>query len=455
LEFLTPFAPRQKQYSDDRAFGTRDISERAAPDSESSGESPAEPQPATKTEPARFVQPAQTLGNETAENSRVIKNGNRGKSMASMASVMGLVFANMHDSTITDLTKTRTTGSVPFGGRYRLIDFTLSNMANSGISAVGVITKANYQSLLGHLGAGAEWDLSRKNGGLSLLPPYGRQEGNWLYRGRLDALYTVYNYIRSNNAEYVVMTDCDVIANIDFKPIIDYHEQKDADITIVYGRKALTEEQSRSKTLLSINDEGQVYDALVHSARSGEYNASLNIFVMRREFLLNLIAETSSRNLYSFEVDVIQHKLRDYRIFGYKYAGYYEHIDSILTFFKANMELMNRDVRKTLFSTDRPIYTKVRDEAPAKYAIDANVRNTLVADGCVIEGTVENCVLFRGVNVGKGAFVRNSILMQNTVIGDKCDINYVITDKSVQIGSYRSLIGTVDYPVFVGKNAVV
>lgn len=374
--------------------------------------------------------------------------------MASMANVMGLVFANMHDMTITDLTKTRTTGSVPFGGRYRLIDFVLSNMANSGINTVGVITKSNYQSLLGHIGAGAEWDLSRKNGGLQLLPPYG-QQGGGLYRGRLDALSGVYSYIKAVNAEYVIMSDCDVIANLDFKPVVDYHEEKGADITIVYGKRQLTEEQVSSKTLLSVSDDGQVFDVLVHPNRAGDFNSSMNIFVTKRQFLLDLIAETSSHNLYSFEVDVIQHKLKDLKIFGYKYSGYYEHIDSILTYFKANMALMNSSARGELFPTDRPIYTKVRDEAPARYGIDASVKNTLVADGCVIEGSVENCVLFRGVHIGKGAVVHNSIIMQGTAVGDKCELSYIITDKNVTIGSYRSLMGTPDYPVFVGKNAIV
>lgn len=374
--------------------------------------------------------------------------------MASMANVLGLIFANMHDSTITDLTKKRTMGSVPFGARYRLIDFPLSNMVNSGISEVGVITKANYQSLLDHLGSGSEWDLSRKTGGLHLLPPYGHAGGG-LYRGRLEALAGVEDYIKHSDTEYVVMSDSDVIVNMDLKPVVDYHEKNGADITVVYGKGTYTVEQTRTKTILGINDSGMVYDVLIRPEMAGEFNTSMNIFVLKTKFLQHLITECASRNLYSFEVDVLQHKLKDLKIYGYRWNGYYAQIDGIQTYFKSNMELMDEKISDELFSLDSPIYTKVRDEAPAKYGIDANVSSAIVADGCIIEGQVENSVLFRGVKIGKGAVVKNSILLQDTIIGDKCEINHVITDKDVTVGNYRSLNGTADYPVFVSKGAVV
>lgn len=374
--------------------------------------------------------------------------------MVSMADVLGLIFANMHDSTITDLTKMRTMGSVPFGARYRLIDFPLSNMVNSGITEVGVITKANYQSLLDHLSAGGEWDLSRKTGGLHLLPPYGHVGGG-LYRGRLEALAGVEDYIKKNDAEYVVMSDSDVIVNMDLKAVVEFHDKTGADITVVYGRGTYDVEQARTKTVLSINDTGMVYDVLIRPEISGEFNTSMNIFVIRKKFLEKLIAECSSRNQYSFEVDVLQHRIKELKVYGYRWNGYYAQIDGIQTYFNSNMELMNKKNCDELFNQDSPIYTKIRDEAPAKYGIDADVSNSIVADGCIIEGHVENSVLFRGVKIGKGAVVKNSILMQDTSIGDKCEINYLITDKNVIVGNYRSLNGTVDYPVFVSKGATV
>ncbi len=374
--------------------------------------------------------------------------------MANMSNVLGLIFANMHDSTISNLTKFRTMGSVPFGARYRLIDFALSNMVNSGINKVGVITNANYQSLIDHLGSGAEWDLSRKTGVLHLLPPYGHISGG-LYRGRLEALAGVIDFIRYSDEEYVLISDTDVIANIDYKKVLEAHEETGADITIVYTKMVCDTERSRTKTVLSENDSGKVYDVLVRPEISGENNVSLNMFMMKKEFLQKLVIEKAGKNLYSFEVDVLQHMLHELNVYGYRFDGYNAQKDCIKTYFGANMELMNPNVRHELFVGDNPIYTKVRDEAPAKYGLDAKCKNSIVADGCIIEGTVENSVLFRGVKIGKNAVVRNCILMQDTVVGEKCEMNYVITDKNVLIGNYRSIGGTESYPIFVGKGASV
>ncbi|MCL2697505.1 MAG: glucose-1-phosphate adenylyltransferase subunit GlgD [Oscillospiraceae bacterium] len=371
------------------------------------------------------------------------------------ANMLGLIFANLHDETIPDLTKNRTMASVPFGARYRMIDFPLSNMVNSGISSVGVITKGNYQSLLDHLGSGGEWDLSRKTGGLQLLPPYGHERRRGLYRGRMEAMHSVVNYIANNNADYVLMTDCNVIVNMDYNHIIEYHIEKEADITIVYGSGKYKSAEMLTKTALGVNTDGRVNDVLICPDKEGEFNTSMNMYIMRRDLLLELITETASRNLYSFEVDVIQKMCRELKIYGYKYNGYYEQVDDILNYFSANMALMNYEKRQVLFPRRRPIYTKVRDDAPAKYGLESEVTNSLIADGCIIEGRVENCVLFRGTKIGKGAMVKNCILMQDTVIGDKCELNYVISDKNVNVGGYRSLFGTEDYPVFVSKGSSV
>ena len=376
--------------------------------------------------------------------------------MANMSNVLGLIFANMHELTVTDLTKNRAMASIPFGARYRLIDFPLSNMVNSGISNVGVVTKSNYQSLLDHIGSGDEWDLSRKTGGLHFLPPYSNNYANGgLYRGRLEALAGVEGFIKNTHADYVLLTDCDCVANVDYKKIVDYHEEKGADITVVYGRNVFTPEQTKTRTILKVSDQGEVCDVLIRPDLSGEFDASMNIFVMSKEFLMKTINESVSRNLYSFEVDILQHKLNELKVFGYRFDGYYSQIDGIQAYYQANMDLMNKEVRTELFNLTDPIYTKVRDDAPAVYGLEASAKNSLIADGCVIEGTVENSVLFRGVKVGKGAVIKNCIIMQDAEVGDKCELNYVIADKNVKVGNYRSLCGTVDYPVFVNKNSAV
>lgn len=374
--------------------------------------------------------------------------------MSSNRSVLGLIFSNMHESTIPDLTKERTMGSVLFGGRYRLIDFPLSNMVNSGIDEVGVITKSNYQSLLDHLGSGSEWDLARKIGGLHLLPPFSHVQSG-MYRGRLEALYGVWNFIKTSNADYVVLSDCDVITSIDFSKVVEYHIETGADITSVYAKDVITSEQAQNATVFSINDDGRVVDVLLNPHISGACNISLNMFVLSKEFLKNIVLEAASKSLYSFEQAILQGRTHEYKIMAYRHDGFFCKITSMETFYKANMSLLNSDNRSKLFPENSPVFTKVRDNPPAKFAIGASVKNSLIGDGCIIEGTVENCVIFRGVKIGKGAVVKNSILMQDTAIGAKCDINNVITDKNVKIGDMRMLTGSQNYPLFLGKGAVI
>lgn len=374
--------------------------------------------------------------------------------MASMGNVLGLIFANMHEENLPELTKARAMASVPFGARYRLVDFPLSSMVNSGITQVGIITQAKYYSLMDHLGMGSEWDLARKTGGLHILPPYGRSD-NGVYRGRLEALAGAAEFIHESGAEYVIMSDSNVVANIDFKPIIEFHEKKGADITCVYGSGVYEADRTSKFTVLCVGENDVVNDVLSRPSISGEVKPALNIYVTRREFLENIIRESECRSLYSFETDILQHKLHDFKVYGYKYDGYYEIIDGMKTYYKANQEMMGRDVRRNLFSLDKPIYTKVRDVAPAKYGIDANVKGSLIADGCIIDGTVENSVLFRGVTVGKGAVIKNSIVMQGTVIEEKAAFINGISDKDVTLTKNRTITGSADYPVFITKGASV
>ena len=376
--------------------------------------------------------------------------------MANMGNVMGIIFANTHDEDMHDLTKLRTVGSVPFGGRYRLIDFPLSNMVNSGIMNVGVITKSNYLSLLDHLQSGREWDLLRKDGGLVVLPPFSRAESG-KYKGSLEALAGAIGYINDVKAEYVVMSDSNIIANMDYREFIEAHKKSGADVTAVYFREECTGEDVLKRTIYGIGADGRINEVLIRPKNfaDGTYAVSANIFVLGKKFFEEIINESAAKNLISFEVDFLQRRINDFTMHGYEYKGYYDQLDSVLDYFKANMNMLDADIRNKLFLPYTPIYTKIRDEAPVKYGIDSSVTNSLVADGCVIEGTVENCILFRGVTIGKGAIIKNSIIMQDTVIGNGCEINYTISDKDVTIADQRVLQGSEQYPVFINKGTVI
>lgn len=371
-----------------------------------------------------------------------------------MGNVLGLVFANMHDTTLGDMTKNRTMGSVMFGGRYRLIDFPLSNMVNSGISEVGVITKSNYQSLLDHLGSAREWDLARKKGGLYILPPFGNVEST-LYRGRIEALYGAMSFIKHSRAKYVILSDCDVVTNIDYKPIVAAHIESGADITAVAHTGVYSSDDIKTSTVFNVDADKNVTSVLINPDISGTCTTSLNVFVMSMDFLIETVNDAMARGNVSFERNILQEKCREPKIKIYEYDNYFSKLNSPESYFKSNMALLEPENARKLFVPKRSIYTKVSDNAPVKYDLDSKVSNSLIADGCIIEGEVENSVLFRGVKVGKGAKVKNCILMQGTVVGDNAELSYLITDKNVSICENHILTSSPQYPMYVGKGASV
>ena len=202
--------------------------------------------------------------------------------------VLGLIFASINDTAVIDLTKLRTMGSIPFGGRYRLIDFPLSNMVNSGISEVGVITKSNYGSLMDHLGSGREWDLARKKGGLHLLPPFSHVGGG-VYQGRMEALSNIWEFLGHTKSEYVVLSDCDVVTTIDFSKAIAQHAETGADITIVYAKGLYSKDKNKFSNILAVDDDKNVKEVLITPQISGECNICLDMFIMKTDFLLNIV----------------------------------------------------------------------------------------------------------------------------------------------------------------------
>lgn len=365
------------------------------------------------------------------------------------ASAIGVIFANLHEETVPELVRRRTMASIPFGGRYRIIDFTLSNMVNSGITTVGLLTNNNYRSLIDHIGSGKDWDLARKDGGLILLPPFSEKHDK-LYTTRLEALGSLTGFLSRRSEKYVVLTDCDGVAKFDISSIIAYHESKNADITLVshHGKVG----HRADFMLLNSDQDGRVKEIQLspHLTDGTKADIFVNMMIINRQFLLNIVEDSVTHGFSSFESDILVKQLNSLKIYQYNFEGYYAGIDSMAAYYKHNMELLDKEVRDELFG-DRNIYTKVRDSAPSKYGENAVVKNSLISDGCVIEGVVENSILFRGVKVGKGAVVRNSIIMQDNYIGDNTSLNCVITDKNVVVSDSKTLSGCSELPYFIQK----
>ena len=371
---------------------------------------------------------------------------------------LGLVFSNIHDQNIPELTRMRTMASAPIGCRYRLIDFVLSNMVNSGITKVGVITHNNYQSLLDHIGTGKDWDLARRSGGIKILPPYitsfDSTAANKLYTSRIEALAGALHFLDRSNEDYVVLSDCDSIININLADILHFHEEKGADMTIVTKKINVDETEIRQRSgIVTVNDEGRITEVVTSNARtSGIQNVSTNIIVSTRTYLIFMIQDALAHGISGSYNDLIDRNMFRANFFAYEYDGYFDQISSLPDYFAANMKLLDADVRHAIFGAEnRPVYTKVRNSAPTRYTSNAKVVNSLIADGCVIDGTVENSIIFRGVKIGRGSVVRNCILMQDTVVGENTELNCVVSDKNVLVKDDRKLSGHESMPFFISK----
>ena len=372
----------------------------------------------------------------------------------SNANAIGIIFPNSYDNLVPELAGDRLMASIPFAGRYRIIDFLLSSLANCGISNISIVVRENYHSLMDHLGSGREWDLLRKNGGLSIFPPYAEKNMK-VYSGRVEALESILQFLKNKKEKYVIMTDANIAVDFDFNDMLRAHIESGADVTVAYTEQEIPAELIHAGAhgdmyyTLKLED-GRVKRIFMNSEESGKQNLSMNIYIMEREALIEKIHAAFVRGYSYFERDILAPRLEKYNVRAYKYEGYYARICGLKSYFDENMKLLDDENLEALF-TGGPVYTKIRDDNPTRYITGCKAKNILVADGCVIEGDVENCILFRGVKIEKGAKIRNSVLMQDTVVKAGGRLDYVVTDKNVTIEVGQELKGTDTQPFYVAK----
>lgn len=373
-----------------------------------------------------------------------------------MKNAMGIILTGGKNIKLKELSTIRSSSAIPVGGKYRAIDFPLSNMVNSGITNVGVLTQYSFRSLMDHLGSGKEWDLDRKNDGLFILPPSLSGDDTGWYRGSADAMYNNLTFLRRSNEEYVIIAQGNCVYKMVFDDMLECHRYKNADITVAYREMDdfLPEELSQLG-IIKLDDNGRITDLQEKPLHPETRNGSMGIYVIRRELLISLLEECAAHGNYDFVKDILIKKLEKLNIYGYRFNGYWRNLSTIQMYYRCNMELLDPEIRHQLFIENGKIYTKVKDETPAKYNDEAEVRNSIVADGCIIEGVVENSVLFRGVMVKKGAVIRDSIIMQGSFIDENVSLQHAILDKSVVITRDKFLKGEPNWPIIVGKNVVV
>lgn len=365
-----------------------------------------------------------------------------------------LIFSDSYSGQSNELATNRTLASIPFAGRFRLVDFTLSALVNAGVSNVAVITKSNYASLQDHLGDGKYWDLNHRNSGLRLLSPFFRSETNneaFMARGKLDALRSVQKYIASIKEEYVVLSNANVVANVDFDSAFDQHISSGADITCIYANLP-----SDSQSMLKLELDGTSVKAMTYAqVENKTVSASLNIYLMKRDLLLDIIREADTYDHYIFEKYALINNVGKLDIRAFEHKDYARIIRNVNDYYQASVDMLDADIRAEVFKSDSPVMTRVKDSVPALYHYNANIENSLIADGCHIDGTVKNSIIFRNVTIETGAVVENSIIMQNSVIGKNSTLNCVILDKDVTVSENKILCGAAEYPYVFKKNTKI
>lgn len=376
-----------------------------------------------------------------------------------MKNTLGIIIGFDSNNDLRELSEHRPVASVPFGGRYRVIDFMMSNLVNSGCYQVAVLMRDKYQSLLDHLGSGKDWDLSRKRGGMFLLPPnaFAPKSSPLVtenYRTSLEALGSISDMLNRNKSEHVLICSADIVANIPLDEVMKEHKKSEADVTIVCTKNS---EGGAFDMFLDLSPRHEVEDIRNGDNMGGKCKyKSMGIYIMKRKYLQSLLSDCVTHNLRSFERDAMQHVFkRGDKVHGYVFDKYSAKIENVKGYFSASMDMLDKDIRDQVFLKNRPILTKIYDEAPTYYGEDAEVSDSLIADGSRIEGTVENSIIFRGCTIAKDAIVKDSIVLPNSSIGEGVELSYVVTDKGVTVRENRKMMGSATYPVAIAKNATV
>ncbi|MGM9603534.1 MAG: glucose-1-phosphate adenylyltransferase subunit GlgD [Faecousia sp.] len=367
--------------------------------------------------------------------------------------VMGIIFTN--DGNIGELTNKRTMASLPFGGRYRQVDFGLSNLAFAGVRHVGIIARYSYQSLMNHIGDGEEWGLELGEGGLEFLTPYASSI-NHSYRGKLESLSSNMDFLEYCDDDYVIMIDSTVLSNIDLNKVVADHIASGKDITVVTA-KGICNGKKVMDFALKLDKNGQVEDMVCDYAAPAEYQASMDIFVMSRQVLIREVKTLVAKNWFHMDRDLCMGGWRNGKITvnAYQFDGIAMFNESTQEYFEHSLSLVDKQVRDGLFGGTHPIYTKVRDRVPSYYGENSCIENVVVADGCMLDGSVKNSVLFRQVSIAEGSSVENCVIMNDSVIGPGCQLKNVILDKNVTVTPGTKLFGTKANPIVIKRGEIV
>ncbi|MGI6737260.1 MAG: glucose-1-phosphate adenylyltransferase subunit GlgD [Anaerovoracaceae bacterium] len=371
-------------------------------------------------------------------------------------SAAALIFADSFDVDLDTLTEKRTLAAVPFGARYRVIDFMISSLVNSGVKNIGIVTTQKYHSLMNHVRAGAAWDLDRKRSGVTFLPPYSTGSRHSVFENRLEAMQNNLTYLRQISDEYVIFTACNYVGNVDFHRMYEAHVQSRADITGLYTNKPVNKQAILPVTEYSIAEDGTVRDVRIETGHEPGMKIAANTYIVDRQLLLGELEASYRAGKKSFRRDVLMPLVNKGSVRGYEAQETLLFLDDTSCYLKSNLDLLRREIRDEIFHKEgSPIVTRVKDSAPTRYGAEAKAVNSLIADGAIIEGEVRNSIIFRGVRIKKGAVVENSVVLQDTTVGEYARLNYAVLDKNAFINDGRMLSGYITHPFYVGHHVII
>jgi len=367
--------------------------------------------------------------------------------------VAGIILAGGNNERLGVLTAERATSAMPVAGCYRAIDFTLSNMTNSGIKKVAVITQYNSRSLRDHLSSSKWWDFGRKQGGLFIFSPFTSKDGSMWFRGTADSIYQNMTFLRRSNEKYIVIVNGNGIYKMDYSKLVEYHMEKNADITIAYH--GLNGQDSSKVGMMELDDDNMLTGFEEKPVKTDFNKVSLGIYVIERTLLIKLLEEIITEGFFDFTRDIIMRYSKILNIYGYEFNGYWSAINSIDSYYKINMDFLEKKVRDEFFKDYPPIATKPKDAPPAKHNIGAIVKESVVGDGSILNGLVEHSVLFRNVYIGDNSIIKNSIIMEGSRIGNNCHVENAIIDKEVVVSDGKSIIGPAETPTIIMKGEII
>ncbi|MDF2839330.1 MAG: glgD [Clostridia bacterium] len=369
-----------------------------------------------------------------------------------MHDIMGIINLSEDETAMGDIAKYRPIGAVPIAGRYRVIDFILSNMVNIGIQNVSIFTQGKSRSIVEHLGHGKEWDLDRKKDGLFVFNPYVNPMDSTYYKGDMKNFKDQLEYIKCSKQKYVILSRSYMICNVDLSAAFKFHKESTADITILYKKIQGEKNKYINCDALNIGENGKVISIGRNIGKESNLNISMEMYILKKELLIEIIENNILKGDTMYLKEAIHQQVRKLNVNGYIFNGYLGCINSVENYYRVNMELLDVEISKELFYRNGCIYTNIKDEPPTKYTETANAVNSMVASGCVIEGNIERCVISRRVKIGKNAVVKDCVIMQKCIIEDGAVLQNVILDKNIEISSGVVLRGSVKKPLVIMKN---